>query len=84
MGVRTGWITGELRGPEAVATRFSGQALAAQVALIDGVPGAVWYANGRLVIAFGFNVRDGKVVEIELAADAERLGRLRIELLEQG
>jgi RNA polymerase sigma-70 factor (ECF subfamily) len=84
MGVRTGWITGELRGAEAVATRFSGQALAAQVALIDGVPGAVWYANGRLVIAFGFNVRDGKVVEIELAADAERLGRLRIELLEQG
>jgi RNA polymerase sigma-70 factor (ECF subfamily) len=82
MGVRTGWITGELRGPEAVATRFSGQALAAQVALIDGVPGAVWYAHGRPVIAFGFTVRDGKVVEIELAADAERLGRMKIEVLE--
>jgi RNA polymerase sigma-70 factor (ECF subfamily) len=81
MGVRTGWLPSELRGAEAVATRFAGQAQAAQVALIDGVPGAVWIANGRPVVAFGFTVRDGKVVEIELAADAERLSRLKIEIL---
>jgi RNA polymerase sigma-70 factor, ECF subfamily len=82
MGVRTGWLPSPLHGAEAVATRFAGQAQAAQVALIDGVPGAVWAANGRPVVAFGFTTRDGKVVEIELVADAERLSRLEIEILE--
>ncbi|MGE0060384.1 MAG: sigma-70 family RNA polymerase sigma factor [Dehalococcoidia bacterium] len=81
MGTRTGWITSDLHGPEAVATRFSGQAEAAQVALIDGVPGAVWMANGRLVIAFEFTVHDGLVTEIDLIADADRLGETQIELL---
>src|SRR5688572_8218970 len=42
MGARTGWLRTPLRGAEAVATRFAGQAQAARVALIDGVPGAVW------------------------------------------
>jgi RNA polymerase sigma-70 factor (ECF subfamily) len=64
-----------------VAARFSGQAQAAQVALIDGVPGGVWAAGGRPIIVFGFTVRDGRVVEIELIADSERLGRLQIEVL---
>jgi RNA polymerase sigma factor (sigma-70 family) len=81
MGVRTGWLPSELHGAEAVATRFAGQAQAAQVALIDGVPGAVWAANGRPVVAFGFTTRNGKVVEIELVAEAERLSRLQIEIL---
>jgi RNA polymerase sigma-70 factor (ECF subfamily) len=81
MGTRNGWITSELHGAEAVATRFSGQAQAAQVALIDGVPGGVWAAGGRPLVAFGFTVRDGKVVDIELVADAERLSRLSIEIL---
>jgi RNA polymerase sigma-70 factor, ECF subfamily len=81
IGVRTGWITSELRGAEAVATRFAGQAQAAQVALIDGVPGAVWAANGRPVVAFEFTVRNGKVVEIDLMADAERLSQMKIEAL---
>jgi len=81
MGVRTGWLPSALHGAEAVATRFAGQAQAAQPALIDGVPGAVWAANGRPVVVFGFTVRNGKVVEIELAADTERLSRLKIEIL---
>ncbi|MPZ49047.1 MAG: sigma-70 family RNA polymerase sigma factor [Dehalococcoidia bacterium] len=81
MGVRTGWITSDLHGPEAVATRFAGQAQAAQIALIDGVPGAVWVANGRPVVVFRFTTQNGKVVEIELVADAERLSRLKVETL---
>ena len=81
MGVRTGWITGELHGAKAVATRFAGQAQAAQLALIDGTPGGVWAANGRPVVAFAFKVRARKVVEIELAADPERLSQLRVEIL---
>jgi RNA polymerase sigma-70 factor (ECF subfamily) len=82
MGARTGWLPSPLRGAEAVATRFAGQAQAAQVALIDGVPGGVWAAGGRPIIVFGFTVRDGKVVEIELVADSERLGGLQIDLLQ--
>jgi RNA polymerase sigma-70 factor (ECF subfamily) len=81
MGVRTGWITSELHGAEAVATRFAGQAQAAQPALIDGVPGAVWASGGRPVVVFGFTIRNGKVAEIELAADGERLSRLKIKNL---
>jgi len=82
MGVRTGWLPSELRGAEAVATRFAGQAQAAQVALIDGVAGAVWAAGGRPIVAFGFTTRDGKVIEIELVAEGERLSRLKIDILE--
>jgi RNA polymerase sigma-70 factor, ECF subfamily len=81
MGARTGWLPSALHGAEAVATRFVGQAQAAQPALINGVPGAIWAAGGRPVVVFGFTIRDGKVVEIELAADAERLNGLKIEIL---
>jgi RNA polymerase sigma-70 factor (ECF subfamily) len=81
MGMRNGWITSDLHGAEAVATRFAGQAQAAQVALIDGEPGGVWAAGGRPIVAFGFTVRDGKVVDIELVADAERLSGLSIEIM---
>jgi RNA polymerase sigma-70 factor (ECF subfamily) len=81
MGVRSGWLTSELRGAAAVAEQFSGQAQAAQLALIDGVPGAVWVTGGTPRVVFGFTVRNGKVAEIELVADSERLSRLKIEIL---
>jgi RNA polymerase sigma factor (sigma-70 family) len=81
MGTRTGWLTSEIHGAKAVAEQFNGAAQAAQLALIDGQPGAVWSANGRVVVAFILTVRDGKVCEIELAADADRLSRLNVEIL---
>jgi len=81
MGVRSGWLTSELHGAKAVAEQFAGQAQAAQLALIDGVPGAVWAPGGTSRVVFGFTIRNGKVVEIELAADTERLSRLKIEIL---
>ena len=81
MGVRSGWLTSELDGAKAVAEQFAGRAQAAQLALIDGVPGGVWAPGGTPRVVFGFTIRNGKVVEIELAADAERLSRLKIEIL---
>ena len=81
MGRRNGWITSELHGPEAVAEQFSGQAQAAQLALIDGVPGAVWAPGGKPIVGFEFTMRDGKVAEIHLVADPERLSRLNVEVL---
>jgi RNA polymerase sigma factor (sigma-70 family) len=81
MGVRSGFLTSELHGAKAVAEKFAGAAQAAQLALIDGVPGAVWAPGGTPRVVFGFTIRNGKVVEIELAADTERLSRLKIEIL---
>jgi RNA polymerase sigma-70 factor (ECF subfamily) len=37
--------------------------------------------GGTRRVEFGFTIRNGKVVEIEVAADAERLSRLKIEIL---
>jgi hypothetical protein len=81
MGVRSGWLTAELRGATAVAEPFAGQAQAARLALIDGGPGAVWAPGGTPRVVFGFTIRNGKVVEIELAADIARLSRLKIDML---
>src|SRR5690606_15535827 len=47
LGARNGWITAPMRGAEAVARRFSGNAQAARPALIDGLPGGVWSHNGQ-------------------------------------
>ncbi len=81
MGARSGWLTSELRGAEAVARQFAGQAQAAQLALIDGVPGGVWAAGGRPRVVFGFTIEGGKITRIELLADPERLDRMQMELL---
>ena len=71
----------EVRGAKAVAEQFAGLAQAARLALIDGVPGAVWAPKGRAVTVFSFTIEDGKITGIELAADPERLSRLNIEIL---
>ena len=71
----------QLHGARAVAEQFVGGAHAAQLALIDGVPGAVWAPKGKPRVVFGFTIEDGKIIGIELVADPERLGRMKIELL---
>jgi RNA polymerase sigma-70 factor (ECF subfamily) len=82
MAVRSGWLTTpELLGADAVAGQFLGGAQAAQLALIDGMPGAVWATKGTPRVAFAFTIRDGKVVEIALVADPERLSQMTIEIL---
>lgn len=82
MGMRNGWITtAELHGAQAVAEQFFGSAQAAQVVLIDGLPGGVWAAGGVPRVAFAFTCEGDKVVEIALIADPERLSQLTIEFL---
>lgn len=80
MGKRTGWITSELHGPEAVARQFRGQAEGAQPALLDGLPGAVWAPGGTPRVAFVFTVAGQSITGIELVADAGRLGQMNIEV----
>lgn len=81
MGRRNGWITSDLHGAGPVAEQFQGRAQGAQIALINGAPGGVWAAGGIPRVAFGFTIRNGKVIQIDLIADPEQLRTLEIEVL---
>jgi len=72
----------EMRGADAVAQTFVGRAKAARVALIDGLPGAVWAPGGVPKVLFGFTFAEGKIVAIELIADEERIGGMDVEIEE--
>ena len=71
----------EVRGAPAVADTFSGRARAARPALVEGAPGLVWMQHGRAHMVFGFTIANGKVVEIDLIADPERIGELDLSVL---
>lgn len=81
MGIRSGFLTSDLRGADAVARQFSGAAQGARLALLDGLPGGAWAPGERVVVAFSFAVRDGRIAEIRLIADRETLGRMQVQLL---
>jgi RNA polymerase sigma-70 factor (ECF subfamily) len=66
-------------GAVEVATRFSGGAQAARVALLDGMAGIVWAHGGKPKVAFDFTVIDGVVVKIEMIADEDVLNDMQIE-----
>jgi RNA polymerase sigma factor (sigma-70 family) len=76
-----------VRGARAVA----GQALAfsqfapfARPALVNGAAGLVTAPGGRALSVMGFTVRRGKVAEIDILADPERLGRLDLPAVLDG
>jgi RNA polymerase sigma factor (sigma-70 family) len=71
----------EVRGAPAVADTFSGRARAAQLALVNGVTGAVWTPGGRPRVVFGFTITGGKIVEIDILADPARLRQLDLAVL---
>lgn len=74
-----------LRGAQHVA---KGASMAAervrysQPALINGSPGLVMAPGGRLFLVLAFTIVDGKVTEIDIIADAERLGRVEVAVLD--
>ena len=78
--VRTG-ASREVCGAAAVAGTFSGRARTAQLALVNGVAGAVWAPGGQPRVVFGFTIARGKIVEIDLLADPERLRQLELTIL---
>jgi RNA polymerase sigma factor (sigma-70 family) len=78
--VRAG-ATREVRGAAAVADTFSGRARLARPALVDGAAGAVWAPGGRPRVVFGFTIRGGRIVAIDILADPERLRRLDLTVL---
>ncbi|WP_329404609.1 sigma-70 family RNA polymerase sigma factor [Streptomyces melanogenes] len=71
----------EVRGALAVAGTFKGRAQTAQLALVDGTVGAVWAPGGCLKVVLGFTLVDGRITEITLRADPDRLRRLDLAVL---
>jgi RNA polymerase sigma factor (sigma-70 family) len=76
--------TREVRGAEQVARQALGYArldLVVRPALINGSVGAVTTLDGELFSVGGFTVRGGKIVEIDILADPERLRGLDLSAL---
>jgi RNA polymerase sigma-70 factor (ECF subfamily) len=73
---------GELHGAEAVAGNFARRgAKGARMALINGIPGAVWAPGGTPRVIFGFTFVDGKITAIDTLADPAVIGQLDVAIL---
>jgi RNA polymerase sigma-70 factor, ECF subfamily len=76
-----------VRGPRAVAAQaasFSRLGLSSQFVLVNGNLGVVSRRpDGRLFAVLGFTIAGGKIVEIDILADPERLGRLDLSAIER-
>jgi RNA polymerase sigma factor (sigma-70 family) len=82
--VRVGASTSrEIRGAPAVARRAAkGRARAARPALVNGAVGVVVAPRGRLLMVLGFTISGGKIVEIDVVADPERLRQLDLAVVD--
>ena len=69
----------EIRGRDSVANIFRGRARAAQLALVDGDSGLVFAPGGQPRVVVDFVLENGRIVEINMIADAERLAALDLE-----
>jgi RNA polymerase sigma-70 factor (ECF subfamily) len=48
--------------------------------LVNGTAGGVVVEDGRVTVVMGFTVSGGKIVEIDVITDSERLSQLGIDL----
>jgi RNA polymerase sigma-70 factor (ECF subfamily) len=74
-----------VRGAAAVAGRavlFAQPSTVIRPALVNGVAGAVVTTAGHAVSVIGFTVSGGKIAEIYVIADPDRLGRLDLAILD--
>jgi hypothetical protein len=70
------------QGAVAVASWFSTGARGLRRALVDGAAGLVWAPRGRPRGVLDLAIADGKIVELNLIADPERMNQSEIELLD--
>jgi hypothetical protein len=74
-----------VRGAQAVvaqAAAFSKLGLSSQVVLVNGNVGVVSrLPDGRVLSVIGFTIAGGKVVEMDILADPDRLGRLDLSAI---
>jgi len=75
-----------VRGAQAVvaqAAAFSKLGLSSQVVLVNGNIGVVSrLPDGRVLSVIGFTIAGGKVLEMDILADADRLNRLDLSAIE--
>jgi len=79
-------VSTEIRGASAVveqALNFAERARFAQPALVNGAVGAVVAPRGRLLLVVAVEVKDAKIVEIEVIADPARLRQLDLAILDR-
>jgi RNA polymerase sigma-70 factor (ECF subfamily) len=75
-----------LRGAQAVAAQaleFRNVAPSARAALVNGAVGAVVVRDGRPFSIIGFTVSGGRILEINIVTDPERLARLDLSRLDE-
>jgi RNA polymerase sigma-70 factor (ECF subfamily) len=73
---------GVVRGAEAVAATFARRrAKGARLALINGIPGAVWAPGGTPRVIFSLTFVDGRITAIDTLADPGVLSRLDVAIL---
>ncbi len=72
----------ELRGAELVADRFLKRGSGVRLALVGGVVGLAAAIGGKLRLAFQVILVDGKIAEVNLIGDAERMRELGVTLEE--
>jgi RNA polymerase sigma-70 factor (ECF subfamily) len=61
---------------------FAGARQSASVlpVLVNGTPGAVIVEDGQATFVMGFTLVDGRIVEIDVLTDPERLARLGLDV----
>jgi RNA polymerase sigma factor (sigma-70 family) len=77
----------EVRGAEVVAGQavtYSRLGLVVRRALVNGAAGIVSTRDGRPFSVGGITVRGGRIVEIDILADPERLSRVDLTILDAG
>jgi RNA polymerase sigma factor (sigma-70 family) len=75
----------EVRGAEVVARQAVGFArggLDVRRVLVNGVPGAVSFRGGKPFAVGALTIRGGKIVEMDILADPERIRRLDLTILD--
>lgn len=80
-GVQMGAMQ-EVRGAAAVAGIFSGRALGAQSALVDGTVALVWAPGGRPKVVWDITIMRGKILQIDMIAAADSLSELDVVILD--
>lgn len=74
---------GPKRGPKEVASECAGRARGAEAADVEGRPALAWAPGGRVRVVFNFEIKDDRIVDIELIADPDRLAGLEVQLLQR-
>jgi RNA polymerase sigma factor (sigma-70 family) len=84
---QAGGASTEVRGARAVASAalgFAWLARHARLALVNGAVGVVAAPRGRPASVLGFTVAGGRIAEIDILADPERLRRLDLAVVLDG